>query len=306
MAFDPEVTDYWWPVDYYFGGDHAVSHLLYFRFWNHFFADRGWIAEDKREPVKKLVYNGYINGPDGHKMSKSRGNVIDPLDVIDSGYGADALRMYMLFIGPYDQDAQWNTNGVPGTYRFLQRVWHLAQDVLAAKSGRRTVDNEKATLLRIRTQKATRKVTRDLDALRFNTAIAALMELVNDLNKMRDDIPFELAPQAWRTSLLELFQLLAPFAPHLSEELWHQFGKEETIHLAGWPTWDSDLLRDDVVTIVVQVNGKLRGELQLPIGSSQDDVTEAALALDNVQRHIAQHKLKKAVYVADKLINFVI
>ena len=220
MAWDPEKVNYWFPVDYYFGGDHAVSHLLYFRFWNRYFVDKGLVKEGAKEPVKTLVFNGYINAADGRKMSKSLGNVVDPLDIIDSGYGADALRMYELFVGPYDQDVVWNPNGVPGTYRFLQRVWSLTQELIDAVDGQHKPDPEKALLLSATTHKTIKKVTNDLERHRFNTAIAACMELVNSLNKLKTELPIENAKDEWKTAISQLLQLLAPFAPHISEELW--------------------------------------------------------------------------------------
>jgi len=305
-AWDPQKANYWLPVDYYFGGDHAVSHLLYFRFWNHFFADQGWIDQDKAEPVKRLVYNGYINAADGSKMSKSKGNVVDPLEVIDSGYGADALRLFELFIGPYDQDVSWNPSGVPGTYRFLQRVWKLVDAFLgSADEEPKEVDNqaELATRLLSATHKAIKKVTEDLQRFSFNTAIAAQMELVNTMNALKKELPMN--NPAWRQALeLELI-LLAPFAPHISEELWQAMGKDGSIHVDTWPQWDAQLVKEELLTIVVQVNGRVRANLSVAAGTDMDHVIKQAMAEPNVKKHLTAQP-SKTVTVPDKLINFVV
>lgn len=292
-AWDPARASYWLPVDYYCGGDHAVSHLLYSRFWTKVFADMG--LSEVREPVKKLVYNGYINAPDGLKMSKSKGNVVDPLDLIDQGYGADALRVYELFIAPYELDAAWDPNGIAGTYRFINRAWNLVQEYL--ESGQSSM----APIAAI--HKTIKKVTSDLERLSFNTAIAAQMELVNDLYKSKDA---GMKSDSWKFALTSLVQLLAPFAPHAAEEMWQQLGHEESVHVAAWPVWNEALLKEDTVKIVVQVNGRVRGELLLPKDSEQTDVETAALADEKVKSHLAGEKPKRIIYVPNRLINVVV
>ena len=306
MAWDPDKVNYWFPVDYYFGGDHAVSHLLYVRFWNHYFVDKGLVSADNLEPIKRLVFNGYINAADGRKMSKSLGNVVDPLDIIDSGYGADALRMFELFAGPYDQDVQWNPNGVPGTYRFLQRVWTLAQELLESESSELEADPEKSVMLDATMHKAIKKVTHDLENYRFNTAIAACMETVNNLNKLKVELPMPDAYKPWHRAISQLVQLLAPFAPHVSEELWEQLGYDKSVHVDGWPVWDEELVKEDLLTIVVQVNGKVRANLEVESGATEAEITALAEADRRVQKFIVDHEVVRKIYVPNKLVNFVI
>jgi leucyl-tRNA synthetase len=306
MAWDPAKLNYWFPVDYYFGGDHAVSHLLYFRFWNHFFADQGLVDMDKKEPVKRLVFNGYINAADGSKMSKSKGNVVDPLDIIDSGYGADALRMYELFVGPYDQDVVWNPNGVPGTYRFLQRVWTLVGEVVEAKDSGQKPDSEKSVLLASFVHKTIKKVTEDLETQRFNTAIAACMELVNSLNKLKEELPMADAKEEWQRAVSQLLQLLAPFSPHIAEELWADLGHTESIHTSGWPIWDEDIIKDEMITVVIQVNGKVRANVTTEPGVDEKTVLELANGEENVQNFTSGKTVIKTIFVKDKLLNIVV
>ncbi|HCZ28449.1 TPA: leucine--tRNA ligase, partial [Candidatus Saccharibacteria bacterium] len=255
QAWSQEKADYWTPVDYYVGGDHAVAHLLYVRFWNHVFYDMGLVPS--KEPVKKLVYHGLIQAEDGRKMSKSLGNVIDPLDIIDQGYGADALRTFLLFVGPIEEDSAWSTNGLAGVYRFLTRVWTLTQEYLAADT---VADTQQDDAVRRLQHKTTKKVTEDLHRLSFNTAIAAMMEATNELYKLKAD---GFSDKPWRDVLETMTQLLAPFAPHLSAELWQQLGHEESLDTAPWPSWDEALTTSETATIVVQVNGKVRAKLEL-------------------------------------------
>lgn len=292
-AWDPAKAKYWMPIDYYCGGDHAVSHLLYSRFWTKVFADMDLI--DVREPVKKLVYNGYINAPDGFKMSKSKGNVVDPLELIDQGYGADALRLYELFIAPYDLDAAWDPNGIAGTYRYLNRVWNLVQEYLDSPQA------SEAPLPAV--HQAIKKVSDDLERLSFNTAIAAQMELVNQLYKSKNN---GLAGESWRFALTSLVQLLAPFAPHIAEELWQQLGYDGSVHTAAWPGWDEAMLADDTMTIAVQVNGKLKSQLTLTKDSDQTAVETAVLADDKVQAALDGRSPTRIIYVPGRIVNLVV
>jgi len=298
-AWDPAKANYWLPVDYYCGGDHAVSHLLYSRFWFHFFADRGWIEETRREPVGKLVYNGYILAADGTKMSKSKGNTINPDDLIEQGYGADSVRLFEMFIAPYDQNTNWNTNGVPGTFRFLQRVWTLVQEYDETDGG--TTDSPE--LERI-THKAIKRVTGDLENLSFNTAVAALMEYVNELYKLKAADNY--AATQWQWALESLTQLIAPFAPHIAEELWEQLGGDGSVHDAGWPEFDESKLVQNTVTIAVQVNGKLRSTVQIAADSDQAIATEAAKSDAKITANLDGKTVVKTIYVPGKLLNFVI
>ena len=292
-AWDKAKADYWMPIDYYCGGDHAVSHLLYSRFWTKAFADMGLV--DVREPVKKLVYNGYINAPDGFKMSKSKGNVVDPLELIDAGYGADALRTYELFIAPYDLDAAWDPNGIAGTYRFLNRIWTLVQEYLES-----TVDADAPVAA---VHKAVKKVTTDLERLSFNTAIAAQMELVNDLYKAKVG---GIGGDAWRQALSTLTQLVAPFAPHIAEEMWQQLGHEGSVHTAAWPTWDESLTVEDTVTIAIQVNGKVRAEVTVAKDADKDTLEAVALENERVKEFLGESQPKRVIVVPGRLVNIVI
>ncbi|MBR2710554.1 leucine--tRNA ligase [Candidatus Saccharibacteria bacterium] len=279
-AWDPEAIKYWEPVDYYCGGDHAVAHLLYVRFWCKFFADEGYLPF--REPIKRLLYNGYINAPDGKKMSKSKGNVIDPLDVINDGYGADTLRTYEMFIGPYDQDAAWDTRSVGGVYRFLNRCWNL---VFAKPS-----PEDKNIVIRNKTIK---KVTSDIHRYNFNTAVAALMEYVNELYKTG----------ATNEDLVILAKLLKPFAPHLASEMLERLNATDE-----WPTWDDKYLIADTVEIIVQVNGKLRAKISVVPEDLEDESKILSLALTNDKiTKYTENGIKKSIFVKKaKLLNLVV
>lgn len=299
-AWDPELAAQWLPVDYYNGADHAVAHLLYSRFWMRFFYKLGLVPTP--EPFKRMMYNGYIMATDGQKMSKSKGNVIDPMEIMDSGYGADALRVYEMFIAPYDMDAPWDTRGVPGTYRFLNRVWNIAEEYIEATDSTET--DADTALLRV-THQTIKKVTSDIEDEKFNTAIAAMMEMVNTLYKLKEEQGVR-ASAAWRFAIESLLQILAPFAPHITEELWHELGHESTVHRDNWPSWDASYLTSDVLTIIVQVNGKLRAKLEMPSDADRQTIEDAALAHEHVQAFITGTEPKKIIYVPGKLVNIVV
>ena len=296
-AWNPEDANYWAPLDYYVGGDHAVAHLLYVRFWTHVFKDMG--LTNFKEPVKKLVYHGYINAEDGTKMSKSKGNVIDPLDVIEQGYGADALRTYVLFMGPIELDAPWDSRGIAGIYRFLNRVWVLAQEFGDSDKSFTGHDDE---VIRLQ-HKTIRKVTEDYHRLSFNTAISALMEYTNELYKLKVD---GFSDEVWRDALGALVRLLAPLAPHMSAELWQDLSNDTMLEMAGWPAWDDTLIVSDTMTIIVQVNGKLRAKLVLPADATDDMVKEQALAEDNVVKFLESKQPTKVIYIPGRLVNIVV
>jgi leucyl-tRNA synthetase len=296
-AWNNEITDKWMPIDFYNGADHAVSHLLYARFWMRFFHKIGLVADP--EPVKRLVYNAYILATDGTKMSKSKGNVIDPLQVIDSGYGADALRVYEMFIAPYDMEAPWSEKGVPGTYRFLRRVWDIVQEL----SDNNASSDNTGSLLAV-THKTIKKVTKDIQAVKFNTAVAAMMEMVNELYKLK--AKSSPAGKEWRFALESLVQLMAPFAPHIAEELWQQLGHNDSVHIDHWPQWDEALLVENTSTIVVQVNGKVRATIEAPVGISEDDVKKAALEDARIKELTNGKKPTRIIYVPGRLVNIVL
>lgn len=301
QAWDPQVANYWLPIDYYCGGDHAVSHLLYSRFWMYFFAEQGWIEKTKNEPVGKLVYNGYILAEDGNKMSKSKGNVVNPDALIELGYGADAVRLFEMFIAPYEQNTRWNTNGVPGTFRFLQRFWTLVQEYIEAPESEETDDPQ----LLFATHKAIKTATTDLDELRFNTAVSNLMEAVNSLYKCKASCGIKHTGQ-WKFALESLTQLIAPFAPHITEEIWEQLGYTSSIHSAKWPEYNETILETDTMKVVVQVNGKVRATIELSADASEEDVIRAAQENEKVAEFISDNSVKKSIYVPKKLVNFVV
>jgi len=282
---DPEKERYWMPVDVYVGGaEHAVLHLLYARFWHKVLFDIGVVSTP--EPFMKLINQGMILGEDGEKMSKSRGNVINPDDVVRE-YGADTLRLYEMFMGPLEQTKPWNTRGVEGLYRFLQKVWRLAQREHAAQ--------QDAALERLR-HKTLKKVGDDIAAFRFNTAISAMMIFVNEA----------LERGATRADVETLLLMLAPFAPHLAEELWHQYGHKTLMCQERWPAYDPALIVDEEVEVVVQVNGKLRARLRLAKGTAEADAVAAARAHGDVAKWLDGALLRKTIFVPDKLLNFVI
>ena len=303
-AWNPERINHWMPVDYYNGADHAVAHLLYSRFWMRFFYKLGLVPTP--EPFKRMMYNAYIMAPDGQKMSKSKGNVIDPMEIMDSGYGADALRVYEMFIAPYDMDAPWDPRGVPGTYRFLNRVWNLVQEFVDKNPNDSLGADEKTAqeLLRL-THSTIKKVTRDIEDEKFNTAVASMMEMVNGLYKIKESHGIDMSDE-WRFVLESLIQILAPFAPHITEESWHEMGHDDTVHVGHWPKWDEKYLKSDTMTIIVQVNGKLRAKLELSSDMDKHGVEEAALADDNVQKFTNNKPPKKMVYIPGKLVNIVV
>ena len=282
QAWDPKKVNFWAPTDIYCGGDHAVAHLLYVRFWCKFFADEGYL--NFREPIKKLLYNGYINAPDGKKMSKSKGNVIDPLDVINQGYGADTLRTYELFIGPYNMDAAWSTEAIGGVYRFLNRCWTLVFDKEAIKEDKNIVYRHKTA----------KKVTEDMCRNNFNTAVAALMEYVNELFKNG----------AHHDDLVVLAKLLKPFAPHLASEMLEELKSDDI-----WPKWDEKLLVADEVEMVVQVNGKLRARIMAPAEDAKDakKMEELALADEKIKTYTDGKEVVKVITIPKThLVNIVV
>lgn len=297
-AWDPELVNYWAPVDYYVGGDHAVAHLLYVRFWTHVFKDLG--LTNFSEPIKKLLYHGYINAEDGSKMSKSKGNTIDPLEVIDQGYGADSLRTYEMFIAPYEIDASWDSRGIAGVYRFLNRVWVLVQEFIESEKSIENLSNfEEVQKSRHKTIK---KVTEDFHRESLNTAVAALMEFVNDLYKFK----LEGFSEDWRQVLEDLLKMLMPFAPHISSELWQQLGNNNFIEESGWPEWDEEMLKTSEIQIVVQVNGKLRGKIKISTELEKQQILEKAKQEENVAKFLADKEIIKEIVVPGKLINFVV
>ena len=297
-AWDPKLANYWAPLDMYIGGDHAVAHLLYVRFWTHVFHDLG--LTDFKEPVKKLVYHGLIQAEDGRKMSKSLGNVVDPLEVIDAGYGADALRTFELFLGPINENSSWNSRGIAGVYRFLNRTWTLTQEYIESKQ---SPSDKKLDIVQLNsiTHETIKKVTDDISRLSFNTAIASMMEMVNRLYKLK----IQGINEEWKFAIEALVKLIQPFAPHMAAELWQQLGHDTQIDSQPWPVWDEAKIVRDTMTIIVQVNGKLRAKLEVASGESEVAIKELALQDENVQKFVLGEP-KKVIYIKNKLLSIVV
>lgn len=297
--FDSEIVNKWAPVDFYNGGDHATAHLLYARFVTRFFTKIGIM--DNPEPFKQMLFNGKVKAADGSAFSKSKGNGIDPLEIINSGYGADALRTYLMFAAPLEFDARWDPQGVPGAYRFLNRMWNLVQEYQAAADADIVGDVERQ--IRQVTHRMIHKATLDIEENRYNTAISAIMTAVNDLYKLKVE---NLATHdAWQEALEALVCCVASFAPHIAEELWHQLGHEDSVHIDHWPVFNEDYLVSDTITMVVQVNGKLRGEVQIAADTDEAAIIEAAKADEKVAAHLVGKDVKKTIVVPGKIVNFV-
>ncbi len=287
MPFSPESEKYWMPVDLYLGGpEHAVGHLLYSRFWTKVLYDIGLVSHS--EPFKKLVHQGMILGEDGEKMSKSRGNVINPDHVILE-YGADTLRIYEMFMGPLEKDKPWSTSAIEGSHRFLQRIWRL---FFEAQFGEIEPTPEDLKM----THKTIQKVTQDIENLRFNTAISQMMVFVNYMTQLTTQP---------KNCLKPFVQLLNPFAPHLAEELWEKLGEKSLLTSEAWPTFDPQLAQDDRIIIAVQVLGKTRGTVEVKPHCLQEEVEKLARQLPAVAKQLDGKTVRKVIFVEDKILNFV-
>ncbi len=284
---------YWMPVDLYIGGaEHAVLHLLYARFWHKVLFDLGLVSTP--EPFLKLVNQGMILGEDNEKMSKSRGNVINPDDILNK-FGADTFRVYEMFMGPLTRTKPWSTSSIDGVFRFLNRVWNL----FISETGTLNPDIQDVApegKIQIFINKCIYKVTEDIENLRFNTAIAQMMIFLNEIQKV------SIKPISVLKSFL---QLLNPFAPHITEEIWHLLGESQSLAFQDWPKYDLRLIKDEIVSIAVQVNGKIRGHINIERDLDENDCLKAALDLENVQRHIDAKKIKKTIFIKNKLISIV-
>ena len=288
---DFEKQKYWMPVDLYVGGpEHTVGHLLYSRFWQKVLFDAGLVSHE--EPFQKLAHQGMLLGHDGEKMSKSRGNTVNPDDV-RKNFGADALRCYILFLGPMDRDKPWSETGIEGVTRFLDRVWRLADDDGKLAVQDVAIPEDVNKLL----HKTIKKVGEDIEALSFNTAISAMMILVNEVYKGNVK-PRELVSA--------LVRLLAPFAPHMSEEIWQKIGGEGLVVLAPWPQYDSSLTVDSTVTIGVQVNGKSRGTIEIAKDASEADAVAAAMQISQVSNAVGGKPFDKVIYKAGRILNLIV
>ena len=299
-AFNPERTKKWMPIDFYNGADHATAHLLYARFITRFFNKQGLV--DNPEPFKQFLFNGKVTATDGTGFSKSKGNGVDPLEIIDSGYGADALRTYLMFASPLEIWTRWNPQGVPGTFRFLSRLWDLVNDYQNVESGNLDQDQKKS-LLRT-THQTIKKVTNDIENNRYNTAIATLMGNLNALYKCKASSFVK--SSEWQSALEAEIACVAPFAPHIAEELWYLIGHHTSVSRDSWPEFDKELAIEDTVTIVVQINGKVRAKIDMPADISQDTMIEKAKANEKIVSYLAGKELRKTIAVAGRLVNFVI
>ena len=289
---DPAMERYWMPVDLYVGGsEHAVLHLLYSRFWHKVLYDIGVVSTP--EPFKKLVHQGIVLGEDNQKMSKSRGNVVNPDDMMDQ-FGADAVRLYEMFMGPLEAMKPWSSRGVEGVTRFLDRVWRLMvteDGGLSSSVVTAAPSVEQQRLL----HQTIKKVSEDIDELRFNTAIAQMMVFTNEMTK---------ADQRPRALLEPFVLLLSPFAPHVAEELWAILGHAPSVSQQTWPVYDPALTVSDRLTIPVQINGKLRGKIEVAADTARDVVERTAR--ETVAEWLQGSEPKKVIYVEKKLVNFVI
>ena len=282
-----DKLNYWLPVDWYNGGmEHTTLHLLYSRFWHKFLYDIGVVKTP--EPYKKRTSHGMILGENNEKMSKSRGNVVNPDEVVDK-FGADTFRTYEMFIGAFDQATPWSENGVRGCHKFIERVWKLQDMLTDGDSYSKELENNM--------HKTIKKVSDDIEKMKFNTAIAALMSLVNDFYK---------AGSITRGEFRTLLLLLNPTAPHITEEMWQNCGFEGYIHNAEWPSYDEDKTRDDEIEIVFQVNGKIRGKMSVAAGLDRDALSEFVMAKDEVSAAVGDKQIVKVIAVPDKLVNIVV
>jgi leucyl-tRNA synthetase len=323
MPFDAEKVRYWAPVDFYVGGvEHAILHLIYSRFFSRVFRDVGLVSID--EPFARLLTQGMVLRH-GHVMSKSKGNVVDPDDMIAT-FGADALRLYVMFVAPPEKDVEWTDSGLEGASRFLGRVWRLVDHLLPALDGAAAVSGltldagERA--LRQRTHATIGRVTRDIDPrVHLNTAVSAVMELVNELYAFCDARGIRLTgregePPATiarpetaavlREAIEALVLLLSPFTPHLSEELWERLGHAGGLAAVAWPAYDAEAAREEEVEIPVQVNGKLRGRVTLPADAPDADIEAAARSAPHVAAYLAGMTIVKVVIANGRLVNIVV
>ena len=296
--FDKDLAEKWMPVEQYTGGiEHAILHLLYARFFTKAMRDLG--LTNVSEPFSKLRNQGIILGEDNEKMSKSRGNVVNPDDLV-AEYGADAVRAYLMFIGPWDQGGPWNSKGIEGVVRFLNRCWHIVLD--EAKEG--SSNEESLKELHYATHKAIKEITEDLENFQFNTAIAELMTLLNVMQKVKNSNIVKTTH--WQEACEMLMVMLAPIAPHITEELWHRTEHKTSIHLQNWPSYDENALVKSTISMAVQINGKVRAQIAVPSNASQERILEIAKSDENVLKHTANKEIRREIIVPNKLVNIVV
>ena len=294
-AWSKEKENYWMPVDLYIGGqEHAVLHLLYSRFWHHVLYDLDLVST--KEPFKKLYNQGMILGDDGTKMSKSRGNVINPEEIMDE-YGSDSMRLYEMFMGPLNKSKPWSTKGLQGCYRFVNKLWSIIVDENGNLSSKIVDSDEEDKDTLFLHHQTIKKLGEDIENLHFNTAVSQLMIYCNHLQK---------CSTVSKKLIEELVIILSPFVPHLSEEFWSLLGHSDTITYQPWPQFDEGLIQLDEVTIAVQVNGKLRANINIAKDSDEKDVISEAMSLENVEKFTSEGNVVKTIYIPNRLLNFVV
>ncbi|GIW66190.1 MAG: leucine--tRNA ligase [Candidatus Parcubacteria bacterium] len=288
INWDKDKLKYWLPVDIYIGGaEHAVLHLLYARFWHKFLFDLGLVPT--KEPFRKLINQGIILGPDGEKMSKSKGNVINPDELVNK-YGADTLRIYEMFMGPLTETKKWDSAAIIGPFRFLNKIWLYSQKVKKNK-----ILKDDINVLRI-LNKLIKKISEDIENLKFNTAISSMMEFINYLSDKK------ISKKSW----LKFIKILYPFAPHLSQEIWQTFGNKNLLDKEDWVDYDQRYIEDEIITIIVQINGKKRDEISLTKNTDFEVIKKIVLDREKIKKFIKNKKIKKFVFIKDKLINLVV
>ena len=284
---DPQKEKEWMPVDVYVGGDHATRHLIYARFWHKFLFDMGAVSTE--EPFPRLEFLGFILAEDGRKMSKRWGNIVNPDDMVER-FGADAFRLYEMFIGPFENTVPWKTDGLVGTHRFIEKIYRQSEKILAANN---TTSKHIETIL----HKVIKKVSEDIENFKFNTAVSSMMIVANEL---KEDSSISLG------DFKKFIQILAPFAPHVADELWHELGEKESVHLSEWPKYDASKIVEDEMTIVIQVNSKVRGEIIVSADTSEDEIKSLAQAHESTKKWTEGKSVVRVVYVKGKLVNIVV
>ncbi|MBG0788441.1 MAG: leucine--tRNA ligase, partial [Anaerolineaceae bacterium] len=297
--FDPKEYDYWMPVDIYTGGiEHATMHLIYTRFFHKALRDLG-ITKGK-EPMLQLRNQGMVLGEDNEKMSKSRGNVISPDDLV-ADYGADTVRAYLMFFARWELGAPWNSSGIEGSARWLRKVWY---NFLEPVDNANTADKETLKVLRRKVHQTLASVTHDFETFNFNTIVSGLMELLNEMTTAKANGAF--GSEAWQEAESIYVRMMAPITPHIAEELWEKTGHDYSVHTQLWPAVDEAATKEDEITLIVQVNGKLRDRIMMPVDVKEEDAKAAALASENVIAYLEGKTPRKVIYVPGRLVNIVI
>jgi leucyl-tRNA synthetase len=300
MPYDPREGAYWLPVDQYTGGiEHATMHLIYTRFFTKAMRDMGVVDFD--EPMLRLYNQGMVLGEDGEKMSKSRGNVIAPDDLVQR-YGADVVRTYLMFFARWELGGPWDSQGIRGSQRFVEDVWNLVAEPVPEVTGVASDADQKVLLRAV--HQTIKKVTEDIESFSFNTAIAALMSLRNTMKTAKDTAVAHTS--AWDEAVESLLLLLAPFTPHIAEELWHRIGRQTSVHLQSWPKWNEATAAEEMITLVIQVNGRVRDRVEAPAGIEDAEAERLARDSEAVQRHTEGKQIVKVIVVPGRLVNIVV